>query len=296
MTARFAGVLRGLGVGKGDRVVDLHADGARRPSSRCWPAPGWARCTRWCSAASPRTSSPPASTTPARPWWCPASCGIEPTRIVDYKPMLDAALELRRAHQPDTCVILQREQHPCELVDGRDLDWGEAMAARRTRRAGPGRRHRPALRALHLRHHRQAQGHRPRQRRARRRAAVDACATSTTSSPAKSTGPPPMSAGWSGTPTSSTRRCCSARRPCSTRASRSAPRTRARSGGWPPSTACKALFTAPTAIRAIKKEDPDGRHCWPSYDLSALRYLFQAGERLDPGTYHWAGAASSASR
>ena len=49
----------------------------------------------------------------------------------------------------------------------------------------------------------------------------------------------------------------------------------------------KALFTAPTAIRAIKKEDPDGLHL-SSYDLSALKYLFQAGERLDPGTYHWA--------
>ena len=50
----------------------------------------------------------------------------------------------------------------------------------------------------------------------------------------------------------------------------------------------KAMFTAPTAIRAIKKEDPDGAYIWPSYDLSALKYLFQAGERLDPGTYHWA--------
>ena len=49
----------------------------------------------------------------------------------------------------------------------------------------------------------------------------------------------------------------------------------------------KALFTAPTAIRAIKKEDPDGLHLG-KYDLSALKYLFQAGERLDPGTYHWA--------
>ena len=49
----------------------------------------------------------------------------------------------------------------------------------------------------------------------------------------------------------------------------------------------KALFTAPTAIRAIKKEDPEGTHLG-KHDLSALKYLFQAGERLDPGTYHWA--------
>jgi propionyl-CoA synthetase len=49
----------------------------------------------------------------------------------------------------------------------------------------------------------------------------------------------------------------------------------------------KALFTAPTAIRAIKKEDPHGKHC-ASHDLSTLRYLFLAGERLDPDTYRWA--------
>ena len=48
----------------------------------------------------------------------------------------------------------------------------------------------------------------------------------------------------------------------------------------------KALFTAPTAIRAIRKEDPDGEYLG-KYDLSALQYLFLAGERLDPDTYHW---------
>jgi propionyl-CoA synthetase len=50
----------------------------------------------------------------------------------------------------------------------------------------------------------------------------------------------------------------------------------------------KALFTAPTAFRAIKKEDPDGTLAG-QYDLSGLRYLFLAGERLDPETYRWAG-------
>jgi propionyl-CoA synthetase len=48
-----------------------------------------------------------------------------------------------------------------------------------------------------------------------------------------------------------------------------------------------ALFSAPTALRAIRKEDPQGTHIG-RYDLSSLRYLFQAGERLDPDTYHWA--------
>jgi propionyl-CoA synthetase len=47
------------------------------------------------------------------------------------------------------------------------------------------------------------------------------------------------------------------------------------------------LFTAPTAIRAIKREDPEGAYV-RRHDLSSLRYLFLAGERLDPDTYHWA--------
>jgi propionyl-CoA synthetase len=49
----------------------------------------------------------------------------------------------------------------------------------------------------------------------------------------------------------------------------------------------KVLFTAPTAFRAIKKEDPKGEYI-KKYDLSQFRYLFLAGERLDPDTYHWA--------
>jgi len=47
------------------------------------------------------------------------------------------------------------------------------------------------------------------------------------------------------------------------------------------------LFTAPTAIRAIKREDPEGNY-FRRHDVSSLRYLFLAGERLDPDTYHWA--------
>jgi propionyl-CoA synthetase len=48
-----------------------------------------------------------------------------------------------------------------------------------------------------------------------------------------------------------------------------------------------ALFTAPTALRSIKKEDPKGAHLG-RYDVSSLRHLFLAGERLDTDTYHWA--------
>ncbi|UWS78530.1 propionate-CoA ligase PrpE [Phaeobacter sp. G2] len=51
-----------------------------------------------------------------------ASCGLEPGRVVHYKPLLDGAIDLA-AHKPDFCVILQREQEVAELVEGRDVNW-----------------------------------------------------------------------------------------------------------------------------------------------------------------------------
>ena len=143
----------------------------------------------------------------------------------------------RRAHHPARASSCSASSMPCELVAGPRRRLGRGDRRRRARRPRPGRRDRSALRAVHVGHHRQAQGHRPRQRRARRRAAVDHAPHLRHRSPATCSGPLRMSAGWSATPTSSTGRCCSARRPCSTRASRSARPTRARSGGWPPSTA-----------------------------------------------------------
>ena len=56
------------------------------------------------------------------------SCGIEPGRVVRYKPLLDRAIEIAR-HKPDFCVVFQREAGPGELVPGRDVDWNDAVAA-----------------------------------------------------------------------------------------------------------------------------------------------------------------------
>src|ERR1700688_1859613 len=64
-----------------------------------------------------------------------ASCGLEPGRIVQYKPLLDEAIRLSSA-KPQGCIILQRPQQRCELVAGRDHDWGSlrdaAMAANKS--------------------------------------------------------------------------------------------------------------------------------------------------------------------
>ncbi|MHA1189850.1 MAG: AMP-binding protein, partial [Alphaproteobacteria bacterium] len=59
-----------------------------------------------------------------------ASCGIEPNRVIAYKPLLDAAIEGAR-HKPETCLIIQREQQTCDLIEGRDFDCLELMAAAR---------------------------------------------------------------------------------------------------------------------------------------------------------------------
>src|SRR5580693_9017479 len=56
-----------------------------------------------------------------------ASCGIETSRIVEYKPLLDKAIDMS-AHKPGHCLILQRPQAAASMVDGRDLDWAQATA------------------------------------------------------------------------------------------------------------------------------------------------------------------------
>src|SRR6202158_5298303 len=64
-----------------------------------------------------------------------ASCGLEPGRLVQYKPLLDEAIKLSSV-KPQACIILQRPQHPCELTTGRDHDWADwrsqAIAAKKS--------------------------------------------------------------------------------------------------------------------------------------------------------------------
>ena len=230
----------------GDRVVDLHADGARGGRSRCWPAPGSAPCTRSSSAGSPPTELA-ARIDDARPDG--DRVGVvrhrAGQRVVAYKPLLDAALELADAQAPPACVILQRaagawpSSAPAATSTGPRRCRPPTAGRLRARRGD-----RPALHPLHLGHHRQAQGRRPRQRRPRRRADLDRCRNVYDVGPGESSGPPPTSAGSSATPTSSTRRCWPARPPCSTRASRSARPTPARSGGSSPSTGQGAVHRA----------------------------------------------------
>ena len=57
-----------------------------------------------------------------------ASCGLEPGRVVEYKPLIDQAITLAK-HKPDHCYIWQREQARASMQDGRDLDWQATEAS-----------------------------------------------------------------------------------------------------------------------------------------------------------------------
>jgi propionyl-CoA synthetase len=125
--ARFAGVLAGLGVGKGDRVIIYmplvpEALVAMLATARLGAVHSVVFGGFAANELAVRIDDCKAKVVVS------ASCGIEVQKVISYKPLLDAAIQIAR-HKPDKCVILQRPQQRCELVKGRDLDWNDAMAS-----------------------------------------------------------------------------------------------------------------------------------------------------------------------
>jgi propionyl-CoA synthetase len=284
VTSRFAGVLRGLGVGKGDRVVIYmpmvpEAVIAMLACARL----GAVHSVVFGGFAANELATRIDDARPAVV--VSASCGIEPTRIVDYKPMLDAALDIAE-HTTPHCVIVQREQHPCALVPGRDVDWAEAVAAAEP--VDP-----VTVAATDPLYVLYTSGTTGKPKGIVRDNGGHAVALLWTMRHVYDTHPGEVfwaasDVGWVvghsyivyGPLLLGATTVLYEGKPVGTPDAGAFWRVAAEHG-------VKTLFTAPTAMRAIKKEDPDGTHL-ARHDMSALRYLFQAGERLDPGTYHWA--------
>ena len=283
-TARFAGALRGLGVGKGDRVVIYmpmvpEAVIAMLACARL----GAVHSVVFGGFAAHELAARIDDAQPAV--IVSASCGVEPTRTVDYKPMLDAALDIAE-HSPPACVILQREQLRCELLAGRDHDWHDLMADAQPVNAVPVAATDP-LYVLYT------SGTTGKPKGIVRDNGGHAVALLWSMRYIYDTAPGEVywaasDVGWVvghsyivyGPLLLGATTMLYEGKPVGTPDAGAFWRVASEH-------AVKALFTAPTAIRAIKKEDPEGLHL-VKYDLSALKYLFQAGERLDPGTYGWA--------
>jgi propionyl-CoA synthetase len=125
----LAAVLLGLGVEKGDRVVIYMPMVPEAAVSMLACARiGAVHSVVFGGFAAPELA---ARIDDARPKLViSASCGIEPGRLVAYKPLLDRAIELAGA-KPAHCLVLQREEQRCELIPGRDLDYADSVAAQR---------------------------------------------------------------------------------------------------------------------------------------------------------------------
>ena len=218
-----------------------------------------------------------------------ASCGLEPGRTIAYKPLLDVALTIARV-KPTACLVWQRPELRAELRGGRDHDWAEAVAAARAAGRRAGCVEVAATDPLYILYTsgttgipkgvvRDHGGHMVALIWSMRNlygiapgevwwtasdigwvvghsyivyAPLLIGATSVLYE-GKPVGTPDAGAFW---------------------------RVIASYG-------VRAFFTAPTALRAVKKEDPEGRLARP-HDLGSLRALFLAGERADPATVAWA--------
>ncbi len=214
-----------------------------------------------------------------------ASCGIEPGRVVEYKPLLDKAIELAN-YKPAACLIKQREQHTCQLIPGRDRDWDEAIANANAHECVPV----AATDPLYILY---TSGTTGQPKGVVRDNGGHAVALKWTMRNIYGVNPGEVywaasDIGWAvghsylvyaplfngnttilfegkpvGSPDAGVFWHIIAEHGVCT------------------------LFTAPTAFRAIKKEDPDGRLV-SQYNMAKFRALFLAGERTDPNTLNWA--------